>query len=60
MEGWETRVTQQRVDGALPGIIAEDEAEVLDLAASATVPHGDMKVAWFKDPDGNILNLVNR
>ncbi|HKA08756.1 MAG TPA: VOC family protein [Gemmataceae bacterium] len=21
---------------------------------------GDMKVVWFKDPDGNILNLVNR
>lgn len=21
---------------------------------------GDMKVAWFKDPDGNILNLVNK
>jgi catechol 2,3-dioxygenase-like lactoylglutathione lyase family enzyme len=21
---------------------------------------GDMKVAWFKDPDGNILNLVNQ
>jgi catechol 2,3-dioxygenase-like lactoylglutathione lyase family enzyme len=21
---------------------------------------GDMKVAWFKDPDGNIMNLVNR
>lgn len=20
---------------------------------------GDMKVAWFKDPDGNILNIVN-
>ena len=20
---------------------------------------GDMKVAWFKDPDGNILNLVS-
>jgi len=20
---------------------------------------GDMKVAWFKDPDGNILNLIN-
>jgi len=20
---------------------------------------GDMKVVWFKDPDGNILNLVN-
>jgi catechol 2,3-dioxygenase-like lactoylglutathione lyase family enzyme len=21
---------------------------------------GDVKVAWFKDPDGNILNLINR
>ena len=20
---------------------------------------GNMKVAWFKDPDGNILNLIN-
>jgi catechol 2,3-dioxygenase-like lactoylglutathione lyase family enzyme len=22
--------------------------------------NGDMKVVWFKDPDGNILNIVNR
>jgi len=21
---------------------------------------GDMRVAWFKDPDGNILNLINQ
>lgn len=21
---------------------------------------GDMKVAWFKDPEGNIMNLINR
>ena len=21
---------------------------------------GEMKVAWFKDPDGNILNIANR
>ncbi len=21
--------------------------------------HGGMKVAWFKDPEGNILNLIN-
>lgn len=21
---------------------------------------GDLKVAWFKDPDGNILNITNR
>jgi hypothetical protein len=20
---------------------------------------GNMKVAWFKDPDGNILNIIN-
>jgi len=23
-------------------------------------PNGEMKAAWFKDPDGNILALVNR
>src|SRR5262245_52718917 len=22
--------------------------------------HGDMQTAWFKDPDGNILNVINR
>lgn len=22
--------------------------------------YGDMKVAWFKDPDGNILNIINQ
>ena len=22
--------------------------------------NGTMKVAWFKDPDGNILNLINQ
>ncbi|MDR6857826.1 VOC family protein [Variovorax guangxiensis] len=21
---------------------------------------GEMKIAWFKDPDGNILNLINQ
>lgn len=21
---------------------------------------GDLKVAWFKDPDGNILNIINK
>jgi catechol 2,3-dioxygenase-like lactoylglutathione lyase family enzyme len=21
---------------------------------------GDIKVAWFKDPDGNILNIINK
>jgi catechol 2,3-dioxygenase-like lactoylglutathione lyase family enzyme len=34
----------------MPGIKREG-----DLHAA-----GDMKVAWFKDPDGNILNIVSR
>lgn len=33
----------------LPEVRHEDDAHV----------HGDMRVAWFSDPDGNILNLVN-
>ena len=34
----------------LPGMKLEGDVHV----------GGDMKVAWFKDPDGNILNLVGR
>ncbi|MES2068827.1 MAG: VOC family protein [Pseudomonadota bacterium] len=34
----------------LPGVTCEGDIHLC----------GDMKVAWFKDPDGNILNLVNR
>lgn len=34
----------------MPGATREGDVHVF----------GDMKVAWFKDPDGNILNLVNR
>jgi catechol 2,3-dioxygenase-like lactoylglutathione lyase family enzyme len=33
--------------------------EVADLK-SRGVTFGDMKVAWFKDPDGNILNVAGR
>lgn len=33
----------------MPGTTLEGDLHVL----------GDMKVAWFKDPDGNILNLIN-
>ncbi len=31
----------------------------LKIEGDVHVGH-DMKVAWFKDPDGNILNIVNR
>ena len=34
----------------MPGLKVEDDIHV----------GHDMKVAWFKDPDGNIMNLVSR
>jgi predicted enzyme related to lactoylglutathione lyase len=34
----------------MPGVIREGDVHVAD----------NMKVAWFKDPDGNILNIVSR
>ena len=34
----------------MPGMTREEDVHI----------GGDMKVAWFKDPDGNILNLANR
>ena len=34
----------------MPGAKFEDDIHVFE----------DLKVAWFKDPDGNILNVVNR
>jgi len=34
----------------MPGVIMEGDLHVM----------GQLKSAWFKDPDGNILNLVNQ
>jgi catechol 2,3-dioxygenase-like lactoylglutathione lyase family enzyme len=34
----------------LPGTNVVDDIHVM----------GDMKVVWFKDPDGNLLNLINQ
>jgi catechol 2,3-dioxygenase-like lactoylglutathione lyase family enzyme len=34
----------------MPGVTQNGDVHVAD----------DMKVAWFKDPDGNILNIANR
>jgi catechol 2,3-dioxygenase-like lactoylglutathione lyase family enzyme len=34
----------------MPGVTREGDIHVA----------GDMKVAWFKDPDGNILNISSR
>jgi catechol 2,3-dioxygenase-like lactoylglutathione lyase family enzyme len=34
----------------MPGITRDGDVHIA----------GEMKVAWFKDPDGNILNIINR
>lgn len=34
----------------MPGLTMEGDVHVM----------GEMRAAWFKDPDGNILNLVNQ
>src|SRR6187549_281018 len=34
----------------MPGLTREGDVHI----------GGHMKIAWFKDPDGNILNVVNR
>jgi predicted enzyme related to lactoylglutathione lyase len=34
----------------MPGVTREGDVHIA----------GDMKVAWFKDPDGNILNIASR
>lgn len=34
----------------IPGVTKQGDVHVM----------GDLKAAWFKDPDGNILNLVNQ
>jgi hypothetical protein len=41
-------ITFERYD--MPGVTRQGDIHVAD----------NMKVAWFKDPDGNILNIVSR
>lgn len=62
-----TAVTWQ-VDGDLERIVAALKEkgvrfEHYDMPGTTLIGDvhvmGDMKVAWFKDPDGNILNLIN-
>jgi len=42
-------VTFEQYDD-LPGATREGDLHIM----------GDLKAAWFKDPDGNILNIVNQ
>src|SRR5215211_3322584 len=55
-EGMEVVVQQLKAKGVvfehydMPGVTREGDVHVAD----------NMKVAWFKDPDGNILNIASR
>jgi catechol 2,3-dioxygenase-like lactoylglutathione lyase family enzyme len=43
------------------GVTFEHYYDMPDMTLKGDVHvAGNMKVAWFKDPDGNILNIVNR
>lgn len=43
------------------GVTFEHYADMPDVKLEGDVHvFGDMKVAWFKDPDGNILDIVSR
>ena len=43
------------------GVVFEHYDDIPELTREGDVHVGDgMKVAWFKDPDGNILNLASR
>jgi hypothetical protein len=39
--------------------VAHARIMVPSMTLSARIS-GDVKVAWFKDPDGNVLSIVNR
>ncbi len=43
------------------GVMFEHYDDIPDTTQEGDIYiNGNMKVAWFKDPDGNILNLINR
>ena len=43
------------------GVTFEHYPDMPDVTMEGDVHvMGDMKAAWFKDPDGNILNIVNQ
>jgi catechol 2,3-dioxygenase-like lactoylglutathione lyase family enzyme len=43
------------------GVTFEHYDDMVDMTREGDVHvAGNMKVAWFKDPDGNILNIVSR
>jgi catechol 2,3-dioxygenase-like lactoylglutathione lyase family enzyme len=56
--GWESSDIASTVDAlARKGVVFEHYSNMtLDARGICTFPTGD-KVAWFKDPDGNVLSI---
>ncbi|WP_432285109.1 VOC family protein [Aminobacter sp. BA135] len=54
-----------RIDGLVNELrskgVAFEHYDMPDVRLEGDVHvFGDLRVAWFKDPDGNILNLINQ
>nr|WMC97873.1 VOC family protein [Aminobacter aminovorans] len=54
-----------RIDGLVDELrskgVAFEHYDMPDVRLEGDVHvFGDLRVAWFKDPDGNILNLINQ
>ncbi len=56
--GWESKNIESDVDDLVKKGVVFERYEKMgqDARGIATFPNGD-KVAWFKDPDGNVLSL---
>jgi len=56
--GWESKDIESAVDGLVEKGVVFERYEKMgqDARGIATFPNGD-KVAWFKDPDGNVLSF---
>ncbi|HKY08305.1 MAG TPA: VOC family protein [Candidatus Binatia bacterium] len=59
---WAVGEEVENIVGALKGKgVTFEHYDMPDMTLKGDIHvAGDMKVAWFKDPDGNILNIINR
>jgi catechol 2,3-dioxygenase-like lactoylglutathione lyase family enzyme len=58
---WQVADIDQEIAGLKAKGVGFEHYEMPDVSVEGDVHViGAMKAAWFKDPDGNILNLVSR
>ena len=56
---WEVDNVEQTVAALKEMGVAFEHYDMPGMTRSGDIHHGgEYKIAWFKDPDGNILNLV--